>query len=38
MLDRFVESLAAVPGAQPFVGPDQAALAQMLQEMSAGAP
>jgi hypothetical protein len=22
---------------QPFVGPDQAALAQMLQEMSAGA-
>jgi flavorubredoxin len=36
-MDRLLASLAAVPGAQPFVGPDQAALEQMLKEMTAGA-
>lgn len=35
MTDRLLASLAAVPTAQPFVGPDQATLEQMLQEMSA---
>jgi glyoxylase-like metal-dependent hydrolase (beta-lactamase superfamily II) len=34
MLDRLLASLAAVPTAQPFVGPNQAALEQMLQKMS----
>jgi glyoxylase-like metal-dependent hydrolase (beta-lactamase superfamily II) len=38
MMDRLLASLAAVPGAQPFVGPDQAALEQMLAQMTAGAP
>ena len=38
MMDRLLASLAAVPGAQPFVGPDQAALEQMLSQMTAGAP
>jgi flavorubredoxin len=37
MTDRLLASLAAVPRAQPFVGPDQAALEQMLKEMAAGA-
>jgi len=36
MIDRFVASLAAVPDAGPFVGPDQAALEQMLLQMAAG--
>jgi flavorubredoxin len=36
--ERLLASLAAAPGAQPFVGPDQVALEQMLKEMSAGAP
>jgi len=37
MTDRLLASLAAAPTAQPFVGPDQAALEQMLKEMTAGA-
>jgi flavorubredoxin len=36
MLDRFLGSLEAAPTAQPFVGPDQAALEQMLASMTAG--
>ena len=35
MLDTLLDSLAQVPGAQPFVGPDQAALDQMLADMAA---
>ena len=35
MIDRLLESLAAAPGAQPFVGPNQAALEQMLKAMTA---
>ncbi len=34
MTERLLGSLAAAPGATPFVGPDQAALEQMLQGMS----
>jgi len=34
MIDKLLESLAAAPTAQPFVGPDQAALQQMLKEMT----
>jgi flavorubredoxin len=34
MTDRLLASLAAAPGAQPFVGPDQAALEQMLKQMT----
>jgi flavorubredoxin len=37
MMDRLIASLAAAPSAQPFVGPDQAALEQMLKEMMSGA-
>jgi flavorubredoxin len=36
MIDQFVASLAAVPDAGPFVGPDQVALEQMLVQMTAG--
>jgi flavorubredoxin len=36
MTEWLLASLAAVPGAQPFVGPDQAALEQMLKEMTEG--
>jgi ODP family beta lactamase len=36
MLPQLVESLAAVPDAEPFVGPDQAALDQMLTAMKGG--
>ncbi len=36
MLEKLLDSLAAAPGAQPFVGPDQAALEQMLKEMTEG--
>ncbi len=36
MTDRLIASVAAVPKATPFVGPDQAALEQMLQQMGAG--
>jgi flavorubredoxin len=35
MIDQFLASLAAVPDARPFVGPDQVALEQMLAQMSA---
>ena len=38
MTERLLASLAAVPSAQPFVGPDQAALEQMLAQMTAGGP
>lgn len=34
MTDRLLSSLAAAPAAQPFVGPDQAALEQMLKGMT----
>jgi flavorubredoxin len=37
MMDRLLASLEAVPSAPPFVAPDQAALEQMLTEMTAGA-
>ncbi len=36
MTERLLASLAAAPAAQPFVGPDQAALEQMLAGMTAG--
>ncbi len=36
MIDQFLASLAAVPDAGPFVGPDQTALEQMLAQMTAG--
>ena len=35
MIDQFLGSLAAVPDARPFVGPDQVALEQMLSQMTA---
>jgi flavorubredoxin len=37
MTDRLLSALEAVPGAQPFSAPDQAALEQMLKEMTEGA-
>ncbi len=37
MTGRLLASLEAVPTAQPFVGPDQAALEQMLAQMTGGA-
>jgi flavorubredoxin len=36
MIGQFLASLAAVPDAGPFVGPDQVALEQMLAQMTAG--
>lgn len=36
MTDRLLASLADAPSAQPFVGPDQAALEQMLKAMTEG--
>jgi flavorubredoxin len=36
MAERLLSSLAAAPTARPFVGPDHAALEQMLKEMTAG--
>jgi hypothetical protein len=36
MIDQLLASLAAVPDARPFVGPDQVALEQMLVQMTAG--
>jgi len=36
MMERLLASLAAVPVAQPFVGPDQAAFEQMLSKMTGG--
>ena len=38
MIEPLLASLEAAPGAQPFVGPDQAALEEMLAQMTAGAP
>ena len=38
MLESFVGSLAAVPSAPPFVGPDQPVLEQMLAQMAEQAP
>jgi hypothetical protein len=38
MLDVFVESLSMVPGADPFVGPDHAALEAMLAGMAVPSP
>ncbi len=35
MTERLLASLTATPGARPFVGPNQAALEQMLQAMTA---
>ncbi len=35
MIDQFLASLATVPEAGPFVGPDQVALEQMLAQMAA---
>ena len=35
-LDRLLRSLETVPAASPFVGPDQAALEQMLGAMTGG--
>jgi flavorubredoxin len=35
LLDRFLRNLAAAPDAQPFVGPNQGAFEQMLQQMTA---
>jgi flavorubredoxin len=37
MMERLLASLEAVPSAQPFVAPDQAALEQMLTALTAGA-
>jgi flavorubredoxin len=34
MTERLLASLAAAPAAQPFVGPDQSALEQMLKQMT----
>jgi hypothetical protein len=34
MTERLLASLVAAPTAQPFVGPDQAALEQMLKQMT----
>jgi hypothetical protein len=36
MMDRLVASLAAAPSAQPFMGPDQAALEHMFAQIHAG--
>lgn len=37
MLERLLATVAAVPAAQPFTGPDQAALEHMLAEMTSAA-
>ena len=37
LMERFLASLAAAPGAHPFVGPNQAAFEQMLKQMAATA-
>jgi flavorubredoxin len=36
MTEQLLASLASVPAAQPFVGPDQASLRQMMKEMTQG--
>ena len=38
MTERLLASLKSVPTAQPFVGPDQGALEQMLAQMTGGQP
>jgi len=38
IVERLLASLEAVPGAQPFVGPDQAALEQLIAQMTGGQP
>ena len=38
MIDRLLASIQAVPEAEPFVGPDQVALEQMLAHMAGGGP
>ncbi len=38
LTERMLSSLARVPTAQPFVGPDQAALVNMMAQMPVGAP
>jgi len=38
MIDRLLGSLEAVPAADPFVGPDQVALEQLLAQMGSGGP
>lgn len=38
MIERLLASLAAAPTAQPFVGPNQAALEQMLKKMTEPSP
>jgi hypothetical protein len=38
MTDRLLGSLEAVPSADPFVGPDQVALEQLLAEMGGVGP
>jgi flavorubredoxin len=38
IMDRLLASLEAVPAAQPFVGPDQAALGQLLADMITAQP
>lgn len=35
LMERFLGSLSAAPGAHPFVGPNQAAFEQMLKQMTA---
>jgi hypothetical protein len=37
MTDRLLASIAAAPEAEPFAGPDQAALEQMLKQMTESA-
>ncbi len=37
MIEHLIASLTAVPGARPFTGPNQAALEQMLKQMTAAA-
>lgn len=36
LMERFLGSLTAAPGAHPFVGPNQAAFEQMLKQMTGG--
>ncbi len=38
LTERMLSSLASVPTAQPFVGPDQAALVNMMAQLAVGAP
>jgi flavorubredoxin len=38
MTERLLTNVAMAPGAQPFVGPDQAGLEAMLREMTEGPP